>query len=831
MTHEKGPAHSPTVMSPLAEASPEASSAASSGAAGADSALLVSSVSSVSSEPTSSGDGRLLAGRYELIGLLGAGGMGTVYRARDRALDEIVALKVLRRELVAAEGMLERFRREVKLARRVTHRNVARSYDIGEHEGERFLTMELIEGEPLSALIARGGPLELPALRRVGAGVCEGLAAAHEAGVAHRDLKPDNVMLTGNDRVVITDFGIARALAQAPSAARSIGGAVGTPAYMAPEQVDGASPVDARADIYSLGVMLFEMLTGALPFEGTSPYAVAAARLLGPPPDPRARRPGLSELAAGVVLRAMARSPAQRFQTATEVAVALAALGPDDVPPLEPAARARAPGAAEPHAPTEVLALRGAEAALEPVTGHGAKAVAVLPFRNAGRPDDAYLAEGLTEDLTDALSTVPQLRVRPRGMVMHSAGKQPEANARALGAQLAVQVVVDGSVRKEGDRVRVSARLISVADGFQLWARRFDRPVAEVLVVSDEVASAIAAALTVEHAQQQRRQPTDPRALEAYLRGRAAYHRFERGSVTRGAELLAGACSLAPQDPTIAAAHALALARVWFYEGGSAGEAAREAADRALALDPEGAEPRVASAYVSFLEGDVPRAVREASAALAAAPLLPDAHELLGRILSETGPADVAMRHYRATRRLDPAFQHAYLGEARIHALDGRWDDAEEILDAATALPDPDAAWALRARFAAWRNDQAALAALRAHPGVTSGTLPVTRRIVEFMAGAEAGQPAAFWSTVDAAPQGTWRTRSLLAQTLVELALSRGRRADVLSALEAASAAGLIDLLWLDGCPAFDPFRAEPAFAAVRAVVEQRSLAIRACLA
>ncbi|AKV04164.1 Serine/threonine protein kinase [Labilithrix luteola] len=228
----------------------------------------------------------LVANRYELLGMLGGGAMGTVYRARDRELDEIVALKVLRRELAATEGMLERFRREVKLARRVTHRNVARTFDIGEHGGDRFLTMELVRGEGLASLLTRRGRLPLAEVVSISRDVCAGLSAAHAAGVLHRDLKPDNVVLAEDGRAVITDFGIARAASEG-ELGRTVGGIVGTPAYMAPEQVEGAPNLDARADLYALGAMIFELLTGSLPWTGETVIAVAAARLLQPPPDPR----------------------------------------------------------------------------------------------------------------------------------------------------------------------------------------------------------------------------------------------------------------------------------------------------------------------------------------------------------------------------------------------------------------------------------------------------------------------------------------------------------------------------------------------------------------
>src|SRR5687768_8698896 len=236
----------------------------------------------------------VVAGRYEIQGFIGSGAMGTVYRALDRELDEIIALKVLKKELAGASGMLERFRREVKLARRVTHKNVARTFDIGDDGGDRFLTMELIDGESLSRRLARLGRLPFREVAAITKDICAGLAVAHEAGVLHRDLKPDNVIVAKDGRAVITDFGIARAFAGGDSQTAA-GVFIGTPLYMAPEQVEGMVELDARADLYALGAMMYELLTGEPAWQRATLVAVAAARLLSPPPDPSAKVPDVPE--------------------------------------------------------------------------------------------------------------------------------------------------------------------------------------------------------------------------------------------------------------------------------------------------------------------------------------------------------------------------------------------------------------------------------------------------------------------------------------------------------------------------------------------------------
>jgi serine/threonine-protein kinase len=245
----------------------------------------------------------MLADRYEILGLLGSGGMGAVYKARDVSLGELIALKVLRPELSDDASMHLRFRQEVKLARRVTHPNVARTFDFGEHGSHKFLTMELIVGASLGTTLHEHGAPSLARVIEVAVAVAQGLGAAHAAGVVHRDLKPDNVLLGDDGRILITDFGIARMRDPVVhEGATTVGAPLGTPAYMAPEQVQGARDIDGRADIYALGAILYELLTGVRAWQGDTVYVIAARRLVEPPPDPREKRPGLAPAFAELVL-------------------------------------------------------------------------------------------------------------------------------------------------------------------------------------------------------------------------------------------------------------------------------------------------------------------------------------------------------------------------------------------------------------------------------------------------------------------------------------------------------------------------------------------------
>ena len=275
----------------------------------------------------------LIAKRYEVLDLLGSGGMGIVYRARDLELDEVVALKVVDQDRKGDPEMLQRFKREVRLSRRVTHGNVARVFDIGEDRGLYFFTMELIEGESLRQRLRREKRLGAHDVIAVALAICEGLSAAHAASVVHRDLKPDNVLIGNDGRIVLTDFGIARAWIAENQRFNTQDVSVGTPEYMAPEQVQGVLDIDGRADIYALGAMMFELLTGEPPWTGPTVMAVVTARLTADPPDPRSWGP-VNDALAEVVLRCLRRSPSERYTHARDVADALvaSALTLPDVP-------------------------------------------------------------------------------------------------------------------------------------------------------------------------------------------------------------------------------------------------------------------------------------------------------------------------------------------------------------------------------------------------------------------------------------------------------------------------------------------------------------------
>lgn len=755
--------------------------------------------------------GELLGGRYELLGLIGVGGMGSVYRARDAELEEVVALKTISRDLLTSPAVLERFRQEVKLARRVTHKNVARMFDIGEHKSLKFLTMELVDGESLGDRLQRDVLLSVQQTAAICKQICAGLGAAHEAGIVHRDLKPDNVMLAKSGRVLITDFGIARAMQG--SALRTQGMPVGTPAYMAPEQIEGVADVDARADIYALGVMLYEMLVGAMPFEGDSVFAVAAARLVRPPPNPQEKNPSIPNPIAAMVVKCMQRRREDRYASAADVAAAFEAISMPAGPELAPS-----------RMPTQAAT----SYALTPVTlaeGDGRKIVAVLPFKNMGSVDDAHLAEGLTEDLVDALSMAKGVRVRSRGATQNQADKI--GNTGEIGRALGVQVIVDGTLRRAGDTVRATIRLVSVEDGLQLWAKRFERPVGEVLRIGDEAATAIASALTAEPAATAETITNDPVAIDLFLRGRQEYHRVWHDANTNAIDLFARALERAPNDPKIMGAYALALARRYAYEFGAegAGEQAVEMAQRTLALAPRSSAARTTLAVVRWNQNRVVEAAQDILRALKNGPANGDAHDYLARVLLEVGLIEEAIDRAKMALIVEARLNQPNLEIARGLALLGRWDEAWARLGA----PPQDAAranayWATRVRILSWNQSPAAIDESRRllnqqgpfeTQSMASGMLDTMEDL------AQAGALASILKQFAAA--NVARRRTYFSQVVTELWCKCGDIDNALTTLEYANGYGLTDIAWIDRCPSLAPLRSEERFARVRAVVRARA--------
>ena len=453
-----------------------------------------------------------LADRYTIERELGAGGMATVYLAHDVKHDRDVALKVLRPELAESLGR-DRFLREIQLAAKLGHPHILPLYDSGDAGGALFYVMPNVEGHSLRDRLRGERQLPVDEAVRIATEVAGALDHAHRHGVIHRDVKPENIMLQ-DGHALVADFGIGKAVGEAAVDTLTQNGmTVGTPAYMSPEQAVG-EPVDARSDIYSLGCVLHEMIVGEQPFTGPTAQAVIAKRFVQTPVDVAALREGVPRPVARAVQKALARVPIDRYDTA---ALFVTSLG-------------------------EIEAVSAKPAAPE-------KSLAVLPFTNlSADPENEFFADGVTEEILNALATIPDLRVAGRTSSFSFKGKSMDL--RAIGEALNVRTVLEGSIRRSGKRVRITAQLSDVTDGFRMWSERYDREIDDVFAVQDEIASAIAeklkTTLQLNPAVSAQRAPENIEAYEAYLKGRALLYR--RGSsIKPGLAMMEKALRLDPQ--------------------------------------------------------------------------------------------------------------------------------------------------------------------------------------------------------------------------------------------------------------------------------------------
>ncbi|MFO7693201.1 MAG: protein kinase [Vicinamibacterales bacterium] len=499
-------------------------------------------------------------GPYEVLAKLGEGGMGEVYQARDTRLGRLAALKVIRGDWAADPDRRRRFIREAKSGSALNHPGILTIYEIGAIGGLDYIAMEYVAGATLADIL-REGPVGQDRALRMASQVADALEAAHAASIVHRDLKPSNIMVGSGDRVKVVDFGLARAVA-APAADETTealtlqGQAVGTTPYMSPEQAAGR-PVDGRSDLFSLGVVLYEMLAGRRPFEGDSVAGTLAAILRDDP----APIGGITPEAEGVLSRCLRKDCAERFQSAAELRGAL----------------------------LDCLAPR-ALSGISAVAAPGSPCVAVMPFtRMTGAVEDDYLCEGLAEEIINALTGIPGLKVIARTSAFAVA--RMGLDIRGAGAKLGAGHILEGSVRREGVRVRVSAQLVRASDGSHLWSERYDRELTDVLALEDEIAAAITERLRVQLAgESPRRSPraVHPEAHAAYLEGRYFFARGTPDALMRSRESFERAIAL---DPDSALAYD-SLAELHWYLGFFGNVPPREAfsqstwhALRALELD------------------------------------------------------------------------------------------------------------------------------------------------------------------------------------------------------------------------------------------------------
>ncbi len=609
-------------------------------------------------------------GPYEILAPLGAGGMGEVYRARDTRLDRELAVKVLPAALRDDAEARMRFRREALALSRLNHPSIETVYDLGEDGGVDYLVLEFVPGETLAARLARGRIPEREAAD-LGAQVAEALAEAHERGVLHRDLKPGNIMVTPKGRVKVLDFGLAR-VAEMPGdatptmAVTMVGTTTGTLAYMAPEQLLDL-PTDARADLYALGVVLYEMTTGERPFRAALATALSNEILHAARVPPRAREVSLSARAEAVILRALERDRARRYQTAGEMVGELRRLAAGTI-----------------------------EAASAPADApaRGVTSIAVLPLENlSGDPAQEYFSDGMTEELIASLAQVRALRIISRTSVMRYKGqRRPIAE---IARELNVDAVVEGSVRRAGDRVRITAQLIEAATERHLWAKSYERDMKEVLALQGEVAAAIVAEIQVTVTPQEATLLKDarvvnPEAYEAYLKGRYCIERRTEENLRAGLASLDEAVRL---DPTLELAH-VGVADAYNLMGfmsvlapREAFPSAQEAARRALAINPSSAEALTSLAYgVLWHEWNCAEAERLFRKSIDLNPRYSQAHLWFANVLILTGRAEEGRAEAQLARTLDPLSNVAIAFHGWFPYWIGRFADAVRSFHEAVQL-------------------------------------------------------------------------------------------------------------------------------------------------
>jgi len=629
-------------------------------------------------------------GRYRILERLGEGGMGLVFRAHDPRLDRDVALKVLTDDTVGDARARERLRQEARALSRLLHPNIATLFDIDSEAGEDFLVLEFVPGESLAKTLERG-PVPESRARAIAIEIAEALDVAHEQGVVHRDLKPANVILTPRGRAKVLDFGIARLLDGSTVHGTVVTGEglalTGTAPYMAPEQIRGGA-VDARSDLYALGVLLFEMVAGTRPFVADDLVSLVYRIVHEPPPRLADARPGASAGLERLVARCLEKDPARRFANARALADALRELGAGGV--LSARGDTPEPAPATPVADAAAVA----DAAVCEPSGPRIRSLVVLPLANrSGDGAQDFFADGMTDALIADLAQIRALRVISRTSAMRY--RDSKLPLPEIARELKVEAVVEGSVLRSGDRVRITVQLIDAAQDCTLWSMSYDRGLTDILTLQSEVARAIAEEIRAqvtpdEEARLRPKGPVNPEAHVAYLQGRYLWNRWEPDSVRASIGHYERALAA---DPAYALAHAgiadsyNVLGNVGEMSHADAYERARTAAQRGIALDPSLAEPHASLGYVHrFRDWDWSAAEREFLRAIDLNPGYATAHRHYAQLLSNLGRHDEAIAAAERALELDPLSLIIYTAVGDVLFYSRRYDRAIEYYERCIAL-------------------------------------------------------------------------------------------------------------------------------------------------
>jgi serine/threonine protein kinase/tetratricopeptide (TPR) repeat protein len=660
--------------------------------------------------------GSTFAGRYQIIEELGKGGMGKVYKANDTDIKEKVAIKLIKPEISTDKKTIERFQNELKFARKIRHKNVCQMYDLNKEEGNYYITMEFVDGEDLKSFIRRSGQLTVGKTIAIAKQICAGLTEAHSLGVIHRDLKPSNIMIDKDGNARIMDFGIARSLK-----GKGITGAgmiIGTPEYMSPEQVDGKE-TDQRSDIYSLGVILYEMLTGRLPFEGDTPLSIAVQQRSDPPKNPRVYNVQIPDDLAQTILKCMGKEKSERYQKAEDLFDALDNVE-QGIPSTEHVIHKPIPKTSKeitislstkriflPILVVVVIAIIGlflwrpwAPKGDAPVSA-AKPSIAVLPFKDLSpRMDQQHLCSGIPSDLAQRLRQVEGLWIP--AWASSSAFGAENIDLNEVGSKLNVETVLTGTLQKADDRLRITVELINIANNDVIWTDKYERDEGGIFELQDEVTIAIIDKLKVkllgeEKADLAKRYTDNVEAYNLYLLGRHFWNKRTGNDMLRSIEYFEQAIEI---DPEYALAYAgiadayITMAGWQFIATKQAFPEAREQAQKALELDDTLAEAHCSLATVKKeFEYDWSGAEKYFLRALELDPKYATGHQWYGEFLVTMDRIEEAFAEYHEAQELDPLSPVIYVAEASAHYYARQYDRAIELCQKALEI-DPNFAGA-----------------------------------------------------------------------------------------------------------------------------------------